>query len=433
MSACLKSRGIVLAIIGVGLVVRLAVLLLYLSTHDWYGETWEPEIVAKNLLEGQGFTVFAYGDIPYRSLVPPVFPVLCYVFHLVGGPSLGLYYVFQLSIAAGIIWLTYVIAERWFGFLPAAIAALLVALEPGLVFYHSYKVESIALGTFLFLLGTYTFVLMTLSPNVRLAACTGLIMGLGVMTRPDMLGIFVLLPLWAIFERKRFLLILKLTLVVIVVAAMVWAPWAIRNYRIHSHFVFLTTYSGESLWRGNNPNSTGTTITFNRQSQFDAAPTEFREKIATANEIQKDALFKEEAQRFIANDPIGFLWRVCEKIYYFWWFTPTYATQYYEWVPSPLVGMYQILYGMLLAFAILGTGRAVKRAKPDVCRFTWYLLAAPFSVAAIHGISYVEGRHRVLVMPFVLILAAYGIAFFLKVFTGIRADRSHADKKMAAT
>lgn len=407
--AYLRRHGVLFAILGVGLVIRLTVLLLYLSTHNWKGETWEPEEVARNLLEGRGFTIFIYGDIVYRSLLDPVYPVLCYVLHLIGGPGLGLYYVFQLSVASGIIWLTYAIADRWFGSQTAMVAAVLVALEPGLILYHSYKVDDIALGTFLLLLGVHVFALMTLSHDGCLACLTGLVMGVGVLTRPDLLGVFGVLPVWAILERKRLVVIFKPALLIISAAALVWAPWAIRNYLVQGQFVLLTTYSGESLWRGNNLNSTGTTVTLENQGQFNVAPVEFRNKILTASEIRKDALFKEEAFRFIAEDPAGFLWRFLKKFYFFWWFTPTYAAKYYEWVPPPLVELYRLLYGNMLAFAILGVWSVTREGVAGVRRITLFLLSVPILIAVIHSISYVEGRHRVLVMPIIMILTAYGI------------------------
>jgi 4-amino-4-deoxy-L-arabinose transferase-like glycosyltransferase len=320
-----------------------------------------------------------------------------------------LYYVFQLSTAVGIIWLTYAIADRWFGSQTAMVAAVLVALEPGLILYHAYKVDDIALGTFLLLLGVHVFALMTLSHDGHLACLTGLIMGIGVLTRPDLLGVFGVLPAWAIFERKRLVIIFKPALLIILAAALVWAPWAIRNYLVQRQFVLLTTYSGESLWRGNNPNSTGTTVTLENQGQFEAAPVEFRNKIFAATEMQKDALFKEEAFRFIAEDPAGFLWRVLKKFYFFWWFTPTFAARYYEWVPLPFAQLYRLIYGVLLAFAFLGMWAVMRETDSGTRRITLFLLAIPIVIAVIHSISYVEGRHRVLVMPFILIITAYGI------------------------
>jgi len=410
IQTCLQRHGVLLAIIGVGLLIRLAVLLLYLNTHEWKGETWEPEDVALSMLSGKGFVQYTYGDLPYYSQMAPLFPLLCYGLHLIGGPGLGLYYGFQLLVASGIIWLTYTIANRWFSSAIAAVAALLVSIEPGLVVFHSYKVDDISLGTLLILLVVHSFSLMTAATQGRLPFLTGTAMGVGVLTRSELVGLFGLLPVWMILEKDRsWKKIMKPLLLLVLCAAIVWSPWAARNYLLHGQFVLLTTYSGEALWRGNNPNSTGTTITLDKKGQFDASPVEFQDKIKGASEIQKNTYFREEAYQFILHDPVGFLVRAVKKFFYFWWFTPTYAQLYYDWVPPLLVEAYRFWYALLIVSAGLGAWIAWRHGEFVTRRAVLLICTVPFTMSVMHSITYVEGRHRVLVMPLVLILSAYGL------------------------
>ncbi len=397
-----------LMLLSVGLAVRLTVLLFYLSTHDWQGETWEYEAIATNLLEGRGY-VFDFHNTVYRSFSVPVFPILCYALHLIGGPGLSLYYVFHLSVALGVIVLTYAMACRWFGEQTALVAAFFVALEPGLVVYHSYKVDPVALSTFLLLLGVYTFTRAADSLDKRLAWASGAVMGFGVMTRPDLIAVLAVVVLWMILERRRLFTALRLATPVIVAATLVVAPWVIRNYYIHGQVLVTYSVSSELLWRGNNPNSTGTTLTFANENQFDRAPKDFRAMVESSSEMEIYALFREEALRYIAQDPAGFIRRVLEKFWYFGWFSPTYAANHYGWIPVVLVDTYKLLYGMVIGLAVVG-GWFVVRDGPIVMRRTsLYLLTVVIAVALIHSIGYVEGRHRVLVMPIILMWAAHGL------------------------
>jgi 4-amino-4-deoxy-L-arabinose transferase-like glycosyltransferase len=397
-----------LMLLGVGLAVRLAVLFYYLSTHDWQGETWEYEEIATNLLEGRGY-VFDFHQAVYRSFSVPVFPILCYALHLIGGPGLSLYYVFHLSVALGVIVLTYAMACRWFGEQTALVAAFFVALEPGLVVYHSYKVDPVALSTFLLLLGVYTFTRAADSLDKRLAWASGAVMGLGVMTRPDLIAVLAVVVLWVILERRRLFTVLRLATPVIVAATLVVAPWVIRNYYVHGQVLVTYSVSSELLWRGNNPNSTGTTVTLSNEGQFEAAPEEFRRKIDTSSEMEIYALFREETLRFISQDPVGFLGRSIKKIWYFWWFSPTYAANYYGWLPSPLVKVYKLLHGILLGLVLIGGWSVVRDGPNPTRRTSFYLLTVVLGVTLIHSIGYVEGRHRVLVMPIILMWAAHGL------------------------
>lgn len=399
---------LLLVILAIGLAARVVVLLAYLGTHGWQGETWEYEILANNLLDGRGFTI-VHNDAVYRSYIVPVFPIICALLHVVGGPGLELYYVFHLSVAAGIIWLTYAVARYWYDPRTAGLAALLVALDPGLIIYHAYKVDVIALATFLFLLGIYVFARLGDSWNTWLAILVGVIAGVGVLTRPDLIAFFALPAVWVVVERRRFREVWRSAALILCMALVVTAPWLLRNYLLTGR-VMLASIASESIWMGNNPNATGTPVTLEIQRQLGAAPAQFRDKVYAASEMEQEALFREEAWQYIAADPAGFLWRAVEKMYYFWWFTPTFSRLYYEWVPPMLVSAYKVGYGLLLGLAAYGLWESARGGASRPRRASLFLLTATMAIAMLHTLNYVEGRHRVMVMPMILILSAYGLA-----------------------
>ena len=420
----LQQHRAILVIIGIGLLCRLAALLFYLSTHEWRGEVWEHELIAQRLMEGKGLTMPSHGGVISVSAVDPIFPVLCYLLHLIGGPGLGLYYALQLAVAGGILWMTYSLGSQLFDHRTGLLAALLVALEPGLVIYHSYKVDHNALTMLLLLAAARFILLIARSGDGRLALACGVIIGMAVLMRPDQLSLFGMLLVWAWVERRRILTMIKPAGLVLLGAGIILIPWVVRNSLLHGQLVFVTTYSGEALWRGNNPNSTGTGLTLDGQSQFEAAPAEFRSRISNATEAQQNALFREEALRYIRQDPAGFLWRCLKKLYYFWWFTPTYAAIYYEWVPISLVAVYRLLYGIALTLAILGLWVTFRETRDA---HVWIVLSIPLWMALIHSLSYVEGRHRVMVMPNILLLTASGMLALMRGFQARWLSRRPVD------
>lgn len=404
----IRRHRLLLGVVCLGVGCRLVVLLMYLATHGGHGETWEYESIADNLLAGKGFT-YEFNETTYRSYAVPVFPLICAFLHLIGGTGLGLYYAFHLATSAGIIALTYLIAVRSFGHRIGLLSAMLVALEPGLVIYQSYKVDVMALAGALLLLGVLTFFRLIDSFDDRWALGLGIVLGIGVLTRPDLAALGGLLLVWLVMQRRQVKPILRVSAIIFVVAVITVAPWSMRNYRVHGQVVLLTTVTGEWLWRGNNPNATGTSLTSDGRSQLEAAPPVFRARVFAANELQQNALLTEQAVRFIRNDPVAFFSRAAKRFWYFWWFTPTFGLSQYEWVPDLGRMAYRVGYGVILGLASFGLVWARGMKDRPVSRDAVYLLVVPVGIALVHSINYVEGRHRVLVMPLLLILAAQGL------------------------
>lgn len=406
MKAFLGRQGPLLGALGIGLAFRAGLLLFYLSSHGWKGETWEYEVIARNLLEGRGFVYDAMG-CAYRSYVVPVFPVVCAFLHWVGGPGLGLFYAFHLAVAAGVMCLTYLLAGRWLGRATAVWAAWLVALEPGLILYQSYKVDVSPLACLLLLASLYGFLRLRESGGGRLAAVTGLCWGVGMLTRPDLLAAGAAPGCWIVAEAGK-PRVRKAAAVALAGAVLALSPWVARNYAVHGRFVPFSTGGGWLFWAGNNPNGVGTLVTRDGKEMLKAAPEEFRRRLFSADELGRGDLFREEAWRYIHESPGAFFGGCARKLWNFWWFSPTFATKYYSWVGSWMVVVYKLVYSLVLALAALGLHRALRREGRGVRELTLCLAAVILAQACIHSLYYAETRHRLLIMPLLLVLAAHG-------------------------
>lgn len=400
----LRRIGPLPALLGVGLLARLSMLLWYLSTHGWTPETWEYEVLALNLLNNGEFS-YPYLGNDYRSYVGPVFPFICYVLHLVGGQSLFLYVVFHLSVALTTVWLTYRLASRWFSPATGVLAGLFAALEPGLIVYNSYKVDVITLAACLLLVGLAVFERAATTGRYRWSAVLGSLVGISMLTRLDLISILAPYGLWLALggpSRRRILLH---GLIAAGMTLAVLTPWLARNYAVHGR-VLLTTTAGEQLWLGNHAGSTGTPDPSARAAYLQIAPDSLREAIAHGTELEQNDAFFADAVRTIASDPIGFLHQTGRKFVYFWWFAPTYGLYYQDL--GGLRDAYKVVYAILLALAIVGAaavwkGGGVRRRLP-----AWSAMATIMTIVLIHSVYFLEGRHRVLVMPLLLMFSAQG-------------------------
>lgn len=400
------------AILGIALLARLVLLLYYLRAHSWVPETWEYETVAQNLLGGRGF-VYRHHGLDYLAYYVPLFPLVCAILHLIGGPGYWPYYLFQLSIALAMIALCRAIASRLVSVRSAALIALLAALEPGLLVYQSYKIDPTALCQFLSLLCAWLLIPQgdRPLPTYRRCALLGAVIGAGMLTRPDMLAL--LLALGALFllagearsgAARRGAIILGAALLAI-------TPWGYRNRRVLGAFVPFSSVSGEVLWNGNNPNSTGSALTFDLRAQFWAAPAHLRSQVRqAAGELEADNILGEDARDYIRADIAGFLARTCRKFWYFWWFAPTFGSEYRGWIPIWAQNAYKLMHAVLLGLACAGAWAGLYRPATRLHRpLAFYLLAVPLALAAIHAIHYVETRHRLLALPLLLVLSGLGL------------------------
>ena len=402
-------------LLGIGLLARLGMLFWYLSTHGWTPETWEYEKIALNLLEKHEFS-YPYLGNDYRSYVGTVFPFFCYLLHVIGGQSLALYVVVHLSLGLTTVWLTYRLASKWLGAQTGSIAGLMVALEPGLVVYNSYKVDVLTLAICLLLIGLAVFDRVTSTGQYRWSALLGGLVGVAILTRLDLIALLAPYVLWLIRGGHPRRAILVHGLLATGLAIVLMTPWIARNYAVHGRLL-LTTTSGEQLWIGNHEGATGAPDPSGSAS-LRAAPSSIRDAVVRGTELEQYDAFRTEAVRTILGDPAGFFHRALRKFAYFWWFTPAYG-EFYQKIPKGLRDTYRFGYAILLILAVMGavTVRAIDDKRTRL--LLWSALAIMFVIAFIHAAYFVEGRHRVLVMPLLLMFSAQGASIL-----AVRAIRS---------
>lgn len=399
----LSQQRVLWVIIGAGVVLRGLMLSWYLASHGGQGETWEYEVVARNLLAGDGLSFPYLGSI-YRSYYVPVFPAICAALHWIGGPGLGLYYATQLAVSAAIIFLVYRIADALFGRYSGLLAAVISAVEPGLIIYQSYKVDVAPIATLLLLIATDAFLRMR-GGQPSSVIISGLATGTGIMVRPDVAAFLAAPLVWTIWGRFS---AIRSLLLLLTAAALPILPWAARNYMLHHRVILTSSLTGQLLWTGNNPNSTGTLWTVDGRPQISAAPDELRARLRGAGELSNLDTYQAEAWGYISAASAEFLMRSLRKVWYFWWFPPDYSgRKYYGWVPGPLILGYRLLWICLMALAVFGSW---KIREAETVLILW---AAPVALSVIHGFYYVEGRHRLLILPLIIVLASRGLTEIL--------------------
>ncbi len=253
---------------------------------------------------------------------------------------------------------------------------------------------------------------------------TGILFGLAAISRPNILLVMPLLAIWLWWEHrdkmplKRLLLPVSLAVGVCLVVFSVTA----RNYAKTDEFILISSQGGVNLYLGNNPVADGLTMLMPdvdldesvswRQFQSvteNAAESEMGRPLSPA---QESSYWSDKAFDFILSHPgdfISLVWR--KTVYLLSGFENSdnadiYYQRNYSVLYSLLVwdGPVAFPFGLLLPLAIVGfvLTRADRRRLLPV-----YLFIIGYIPSIV--LFLVTARHRLPLVPFLIVLAAAGV------------------------
>jgi hypothetical protein len=219
---------------------------LYLGNEIRFPDEKQYFKIAQNLVAGNGFSI--NGTEP-TAIFPPVYPLFLALFVKCGAPVFMLRYLNFIALAL-CVYVIRSILHHEKAQSGTALSAILLA-GYGVLFYTA--------GT-LYTQTLYTLVLLCI---VRLAIVRpfgyfqamllGLLSALIIMIHPT--GVFIppLVVLWLFFPRNY--PIIKKGAVAALIAVACVAIWSYRNYTAFDRFIPFTSHGGDTLYIGNNPNT----------------------------------------------------------------------------------------------------------------------------------------------------------------------------------
>jgi 4-amino-4-deoxy-L-arabinose transferase-like glycosyltransferase len=283
-----------------------------------------------------------------------------------------------------------------------------VALHPGLIWYGATKAHPLTFDALFFSLALWQSFRLAERPTLRRFAVFGLIVGIGTLSRGTIIISLGVTGLWllALNIRRGWPATIGKLVIAGLCAAIVIAPWTIRNSTIHHRFVFLLTTDAEDFWRGNNPHATGGSYTANGSLVQDSlSPQEQAEMRRQPNEIAPSNWFWQKSGEFVRANPGAFVRLFFVKLFHFWWFAPQTGVEYSGswWL------LYLLYYVTALILAAIGLWRAVK-VRGSTLHFAALILLFVAALSVLQSMYYVEGRHRWAIEPMLLALSGAGVA-----------------------
>ena len=398
-----QRRWLLLGLFALGLIPRLA--LVAARAEDL--QPWEYETLAQSIAAGNGYVISRFGHLVLAFGDGNLYSFLAGALYAVFGHTPVLLAMVQAVLAAFMAPVIFAVGERPFGAWTAALGAVLAALHPGLLAY-SLKLHPLGLDVLLLAL----LVLWTTRGRWTRGSgfLTGVTLGLNLMTRPTffLAGLAALSVRW--FARRASS---RQMIAVIALGLAVGAPWVTRNWLFLGRPLLIST-SFEDVWKGNNPMSSGSSWLAAGQDVFGAAPIDLRNRIWHADELQANDVFAQETLSFIEQRPEQFASLFARKFVYFWWLPQPAGLLY----PPSWLATYQVYASVVYAFAAVGIVGILRGGSAEERNLLSTLAAVGFSLAVIHALAYVEGRHRWGLEPLLLLLTARGMVAVLGLLVG---------------
>jgi 4-amino-4-deoxy-L-arabinose transferase-like glycosyltransferase len=377
----------------------------------WHPELWEYDQIARSLLAGRGFSL-PHLMITYYSYVTPLHSWATAAGYWLTGSTVALM-LLQMAAGAALAVVVACISRRIFGgWMAGAIAGTLVAIHPGFVLYNSTKAHSLAFDSLFFALALLQSFRLAERPTLRRFLIFGLIIGVGTLSRGTMLIMGPLGGFWLLARsprESRAILFRHLALAGLL-AAVIIAPWAIRNSLMHHRLVLLISTESEDFWLGNNPRATGHTLIDAEHTVFMSLPPDERDDLyRQPHEMAQADWFSQRSRAFVKAHPGEFfrLWAL--KFFNFWWYAPQTGAKY----PGSWFYLYMIFYAVMLVLAAVGVLRIIQLG-PPATQMGWLVGIFLVGLSLLQSVYHVDGRHRWGIEPILLALSGGGAAFLLE-------------------
>jgi hypothetical protein len=351
---------------------------------------------------------------------PPLYPLVLSAFNYLELPSwdadAALYGLLHVVLGTASVWLVWQLGLLW-GLPPSAaiLAAALFAIDPILI-NQAAQVMTETLATLLALLALLALTHGAQQGSLRWQAAAGALIGLGVLCRPTFLVWLALVAL-ALFPLRsngthRFVRLAALVLA----AAVVVAPWGLRNQWLFGRPVITTTHGGFTLLLANNPQFYEYLRSAPWGSVWDGEPMyrwwESSQRLIdtpaglACDELDADQRAYAEAWGHIRDEPAMFAYSCLVRVGRLWAVFPHQISRDESASRRGLRYAVAIFYTLELALAAVGAwtlGRRLFRSP-----WIWGTLLL-LSFTTVHALYWTDMRMRAPLVGVVVLLAAQGV------------------------
>jgi len=301
-----ERRRDALLVVGVALAVRLAFVAYAAGRFPPADDGAFYHVVASRIAAGLGYTwLWPDGAVTYAAHYPVGYPALVGGGYALFGARVGVAMVENALFGALGAFAAHALAASTASRRAALAAGLFAALEPALVLYTPALMTEAVAGSLLVASGAVAASERPKRPFVR-AVVAGLVLGVGVLVRPELV---VLAPIIGLLALRRDGLFRRALAGALVLGASLFVclPWTLRNCARLERCALVSVNGGWNLYIGSSPLGRGGWAPL----ESIGVPPECRTVFA---EAEKDACFGRAGIRVIAEAPLPWLALVPRKL-----------------------------------------------------------------------------------------------------------------------
>ena len=184
-----------------------------------------------------------------------------------------------------------------------------------------------------------------------------------------------------------------------IIYILIMSVWWIRNYTVFDKFVPFTTSSAMNLYLGANKNNKNGGVDWSK----DIEPSFVKDTNKIKDELRKNSVYKDQAMKYIKNNPeqyIRLMFLKFKRFYNFTFNADSFNSVYYNILSI-------LSYGTMIIFSIICF---------YLSRKNWKTLAPIYIVIAyftlIHVLYIASLRYRLPLEPLFIIMASFSIILF---------------------
>jgi tetratricopeptide (TPR) repeat protein len=410
------TPGIIAAIFLLALVLRLLFVSQVTSTPIFHGlaiDTAEYADIALQLMRGN----LTPPNYIYLNSVYPFFLAMVYL--ILGSSPLPIIIIQAIldSISCALV---YHLSGRVFNKHVATVAGIAYALYGIAIFYTGLQLATTVV-IFLSLLMTSFLIFAKENKKMPVFFVSGLIFGLLVFGRPNVILFLAVLPFWffttikeALGKRKCVHGLVFFALGFLIVTSF----FSIRNYSFNKQLSPFSVQGGLNFYIGNTPRAQGHLmspegVSLGAVKQVRTSIQQARRESGqdlTPSQASRYWLFK--GLRFIKDNPVETFWLYVKKLATFWRKEEISLNIDYSLSRAlvPILRLPLVGFGVVAPFGLLGLFLSIRNRR-NTLLITLFVLSYMVSVI----IFFVSARYRLPVVPFLIMFSSYGLYYSLGV------------------
>jgi 4-amino-4-deoxy-L-arabinose transferase-like glycosyltransferase len=388
---------------GVALVAALAMVVVVFRQQGMVANGGDPYDYGKI---AHGFLEHGFDKLTRRAA--SLYPTFLSFIYWTGAGD-GAVRLVQCAFHVGTCLMVFTLGRHIYNARTGLIAGLICALHPMLLRYVA-DLHMETWLTFWFVLTVWRAVRLDERPTVSNGILFGLVGVVATLSKGVMLpvlGAYAVVWFVRALRSGKARSVLPALIAFGVTTAVLIAPWTYRNYRVSGHFVLITPGTPDAFLRG----YIFTRVEF---ATLQKPPYTFAEQECNAlfrriaaeagttwelDEVADDVNNKRFIKHMIAEHPVDTVRKVVVGLFTFWYEMTSLKNSL---IPASLA-----LAGWILAFV------GLKRARREHRRF-WLLLLPIVVINVFVAFLIPLGRYSVPILPFLAILAAFGVDTLLE-------------------